>query len=945
MTRLTPPKSPVVSKKKSGCMWGLYSLFDFRQGRSDKKLISYRKGLKKHVVGERNLKRHDLLDKLEGKCQGIDDKSKSLLDPDIQNEKKLKGDEISTMQQINLVDPDMQSSSKGTCQLAKNNGKARKNCQRPCHVTLHGQAEAERHKQPSQPNSMDRFSNKIDSAATKEISFKQSRPKKRRGFGCRNVDFVAHSQVNNLELVQMKDAVEAVVNQKFIDGKYLSSNGVNQQSKQLLDALQILNKNKELFTKLLQDPNSLLVKHIQNLKDSQTTKQQRKSFSEAKISEYHQTDCARQYEEPACTEKSKASDNFQSKGRNDPQFSETITVLKPDLTTIQNSAGETNHCTSLQSYNSLEESAKNVRITYFPFGRVTRKLRHAMGVSKKDQQLLSTNVMNNRSPYECKRFEDGHKGKGREITRLNSPTIMHVDNGEMAKSSNDIWKRDKIDKLEGFKSSTGHETASSSQSSFRSSNLMVFSHYKKSESDMDLEALKHPSEVLKTKSMGHTFSQSQTPKTWQRKTDFFRIPSPVRDSEHGSIMEDMRFVPYRSCQLVYENKWKFQKEQKERCSSSLKRHKEAPPDNKQPNNQLQLFDTKSNISETSCAPTKVIEVDSGFKGCVKILEAIGTIHPEERNPMEVPAEPDGTDKISTFHGGEANPLGGMSKCDSIGDTYMAEANDIIHTASSNEEYEHFRCFKQDSSFDDQPSTSSVDDVSSSTPSSIETVPDPDTIEDRRHQSSPISVLEPFFTDETSPESTLCNSAEDHSCSALSMSPLNPKISSATCLDYGSIPDNIRELLQMTGINWDELLKKFHEADQLLELDLSSLLDTAKVQANQSCDNHRLIIDCIKDVLLKVYHSHFRFSHWVSLTKPNFQTLPVEKFVIHEITKCIDWHLLKQPSPITLEELVVKDLTRCGTWLDIQNDVEDIVVETVEDALEELIMETILELQI
>lgn len=88
---------------------------------------------------------------------------------------------------------------------------------------------------------------------------------------------------------------------------------------------------------------------------------------------------------------------------------------------------------------------------------------------------------------------------------------------------------------------------------------------------------------------------------------------------------------------------------------------------------------------------------------------------------------------------------------------------------------------------------------------------------------------------------------------------------------------------MTGINWDELSKKFHEADQLLELDLSSLLDTAKVQANQSCDTHRLIIDCIKDVLLKVYHSHFRFSHWVSLTKPNFQTLPVEKFVIHEIT--------------------------------------------------------------
>lgn len=539
------------------------------------------------------------------------DENNNLLDPDIQNEKKLEGKEISTRQQINLVDPDMQSTSKGTCQLPKNNGKARKNCQRPRYIALHGQAEAERHKQPSHPNSADRSWTKIDTAATKEISFKQLHPKKRRGFGCKNVDFVTYDKTNNinLELVQMKDAAEAIVNQKFIDGKYLSSNGVNQESKQLLDALQILNKNKELFTKLLQDPNSILVKHIQNLRDSKTTKQQRKSCSEAKMSEYHQS-------LSACTQKPKSSDDFQSKGRDVPQFSERIIVLKPDSTTMRNSADEINHCSSLQSYNSLEESAKSVRPKYFPFGRVTRKFRHAMGVSKKDQQLITINDMNNKPRCACQRFEDGDKGQGREITRLNSLSIMHVDNGETEKSFNDIQKRGKIDNLKGFKSSIGHETASSSESCFRSSNSLVFSHYKKSEPKKDLEALKHLSEVLKTKDVGYNYNQDQAPKTWQRKTDFLHKPSPVRDSEHGSIMEDMRFFPYRNCQLVYENKWKFQKEQKESCSSSLKQNEEAPPDNKKPNNQLQFLDTKSSFSETCCAPTKVLEVDSGFKGAV-----------------------------------------------------------------------------------------------------------------------------------------------------------------------------------------------------------------------------------------------------------------------------------------------------------------------------------------
>lgn len=80
-------------------------------------------------------------------------------------------------------------------------------------------------------------------------------------------------------------------------------------------------------------------------------------------------------------------------------------------------------------------------------------------------------------------------------------------------------------------------------------------------------------------------------------------------------------------------------------------------------------------------------------GCVKILEATDTILPGEMNFMEVPPEPDGTNKIITIHAGETNPSGMLSKLDRTDGTYTAETN-IIHTTKYNQEYEHFRCFKQ-----------------------------------------------------------------------------------------------------------------------------------------------------------------------------------------------------------------------------------------------------------
>lgn len=40
-------------KDQSGCMWGLISIFDFRQGRSTRRLLSDRKLGSRHAVGKK----------------------------------------------------------------------------------------------------------------------------------------------------------------------------------------------------------------------------------------------------------------------------------------------------------------------------------------------------------------------------------------------------------------------------------------------------------------------------------------------------------------------------------------------------------------------------------------------------------------------------------------------------------------------------------------------------------------------------------------------------------------------------------------------------------------------------------------------------------------------------------------------------------------------------
>lgn len=616
------------------------------------------------------------------------------VDSDMASKRKLKGEDLSTEPQMNKKfatdeGEDIPSNSKFVGHLPKNNGKTSKTRQR---------SHEAKHQKHSNSVLVEEPLNKLNSAALPEVSSKEVHSKNRRGCGCKSIDTVKHDQHNEINLVPVQlNAAEAIINQKFVDG-------VNHQSKQLLDALEILNSNKELFRKLLQDPNSLLVKHIEDLRDSQVRTHQSKSPGEANISEYR-TSKARQSEGPSSIHTLKSCDIYPSQENGESEFPERIIVLKPGPASMEISSESIN--TSMQS---LRNNGQRDTPANSSFSRIKRKLRHAISESRKEQHSKSIDGTLNTSP--CQSTGDDCKGKGMKIIRSNSPI---VDGGGVTKSSLDIKKRENIGKVKQCESSIGREAASTSGSGLGSSNFSLVSQPEREESETSVEAGKHLSELLNNGNKEKSYFERQAQKTWGSvmsfpEYDFLPTCNPVRDWENRFLNEQMTFSPYSNCQMVYENKWRLNKEKKASYSSPLRQDVEALPDNKKLDDQLQVFDTRQNNSDypftdinvlgdiSSPKGLELLNIDFSLiskvlfclannpspAGCVQILENDNTMHHGETSSLEVPSESESAYKFDTIKAnntirpGDTNYLEVLSKPDCTEKTNTTETNDTSY---------------------------------------------------------------------------------------------------------------------------------------------------------------------------------------------------------------------------------------------------------------------------
>lgn len=72
---------------------------------------------------------------------------------------------------------------------------------------------------------------------------------------------------------KLNEAKMALVHENFIDAQHLATDEKLQSSKEFLNALEVLQSNKDLFLKFLQEPNSLLAKHPQDIQSTSETRE------------------------------------------------------------------------------------------------------------------------------------------------------------------------------------------------------------------------------------------------------------------------------------------------------------------------------------------------------------------------------------------------------------------------------------------------------------------------------------------------------------------------------------------------------------------------------------------------------------------------------------------------------------------------------------------------
>ncbi|KAG6688594.1 hypothetical protein I3842_11G132900 [Carya illinoinensis] len=745
-----------------------------------------------------------------------------------------------------VTDKMRNSQRKPVNSLLRNHGTENKTCQGSCGIPVQVWEDVvnTEHYPPSHKRIVDISLNKlIPSASTKEFC-KEVHPKKRRSYGCKSISCVDYDRMKgiNLQPAQTNEA-EETGNQKFSDRKYLSRDEAGHESKQLSDALKILNSNKELFIELLQDPNSLLVKRIHGLKNSQVKGSQTQFFPGAKLSEY-QICNMRQHEESASPERLKSCDRYLPKGSGDPIPSDRIVVLTPGPTSIQKSAERVESYFSLQYPFSLRIKGQSARPALFSFGRVKRKLKSVLGFNKKERHWMPIKKKLEKSLCDCEGSEDGGNILNTKVAGIKLPSGV-LDVCGMEKSSLDVGKTDKTQK--------------------------------------------------------HALLPTL---------------NPGRDWEIGFSLGQKRFSPYGNHQMIYENRCGFQKERKHSCLSYVKKNIEALPsdDAMKPNDPLQVPETKPNISENHFADIKVKEYD---------MSPIG-----ETKALDVPSE-----SYSTHQGGPNHGTGTLYACEKIG--YMESSR--LHSSSKNQQLKF------------------LSEVSVSNSSSYQRVEDSENQKDQAMQPSQLSVLEKVFTENlVIPSSNIYQPAElpvealqvnfegHHPC-AEERPPLGPKINVTTTMNGdASYSEYISAVLQASGLNWDELSIKCHSSEQLPD---QSLFNGLKMSNNQFCGAFMLLFDCINEVLAEACQSNSGSSPWILCIKPIIQPLTVDKTVIQEVRKCVDRYLLPQPPPQTPQQLAEQDLARSRTWLHIGEETEDIAIEMVEGALEELLMEIILELYI
>ncbi|KAK0582382.1 hypothetical protein LWI29_024960 [Acer saccharum] len=912
-------------KDQLGCMWGLISIFDFRYGRSTQRLLSDRRRESKHANGGGNRRNKPVPLTFNENCQEDGEESRTAAanagKPSV---KKLIEEEMISEQdskrEINDIevepkdsDSEQGSHKKKTRKRLKRNRK--KSCDSTHDLDSPGNLKSE---QPGHQNSEYEFISSLDIDNIMEEFCHQIRQK--------SIDYVKHDQPGELHVhsnlknpdfeEKLKEAIKLLISQKLVKGKHFTEDGEFHPSKELMDALQILGSDRELFVKHLQDPNSPLVKSIQNFPDEQLEKDKdSKSLAENNLLDQglgnpRQSDeLVNRKQRKFLRRKVKSQGKDPSNEDKTSQASNRIVILKPGPTGMQNQETASSVGLSPESHYIIRNKGTSERNgSHFFLTEIKRRLKNAMG---KEHQRISTDRTSKGSSYECQNVGDRNRGT-KENIGMSSPSKDHFFMEKIARPVS-AKKGDKTGKLKDDELNTVHKTADLPNQ--RASNIY-------------LEAKKHLSEMLGNGDENPDSSSGRIPRTLGTilslpEYNISPVGSPGRKWDPSFVTAQMRFLDTDNSQKVNEIASSLEQGSHVDHLGQITEILATQPciSDDGTDNKGESPNLNSNILDEQIQDIEVEKISSfigdemSSKGDVDVVKTNGIVVEEENNVLDAPCEP--------------------SSSSSIKDD---DESEICYAQRAS------RFMKQDSSEENQlPSSPLASPSNSPIPKKVE---DHETAIDILERPSPVSVLEPLFADDDiSPAGTRSNYGE------ISMQPLRIKFEEhdlstedqiiqvkSSMEDKESIYKYVKAVLQASGLNWDELCIKLVSTDELID---PSFADEVEFVPSKLCYEQKLLFDCINEALMEICGHYFGCSPWVSFAKPYIRPVPNMENVLGEVWEGVSWHLLPLPIPHTLDQTVRKDMAKSGTWMDLRYDTDTIASEMGDDILDDLMEDTVL----
>ncbi|XP_027349562.1 uncharacterized protein LOC113861145 [Abrus precatorius] len=902
-------------KDQSGCMWGFISMFDFRHGRLTRKLIADKRHGNKHAVGAFLTKnKFETLSNLDEECQGNFDRGESkrltvTTDADKLSVKKLIEEEM-------IIDQDG-IKEEGNAEVESK--QSRLGHEDPPKTDS-------KRKKKSRKKSRDMDSHDLDSIATlkPDVSHNQhSRQRSKDNFDLDKImedfchteaacsmmhdnDDKFHAQSNQNHVVSenlARDAIHEFVNQMILNGKDLPEDRKFLCSDEFMEALQVISSDKELFLRLLQDPNSRLLKYIQELENARGKGDKDcSSVTGSKSSDQDHVDLKQTREIVNRKHRNFFRKRVKSQSKNPTnenektEFSNRIVILKPALMGMQISESENNLASSLESHNIVHYKGPSVRVgSHFSLTEIKKKLKHAMGKERHGNPDGITRKL----PVDRQNKVPGGKSNGKDNTGMRSPNKDHFFIEKIARPMFDVVKGNKTSTLKDSELNAEHESGTPKQ---RVSNIYI-------------EAKKHLCEMLDNGDENANISSRQFPKTLGRilsipEYNFSPLGSPGRDLERHYVTAQARFSsPDKTREVDADNLSPKQ--------ATFIGHPDQETNNLE--KQSSICDENSNDKAPDNKSESNFSHDLGHvdtsKACYPVRDEIvvedNVESTEEKNVLESSLDPNGL-------------IAGKDRDHDI--------LEIPDDASCSE------CLNQDITEDNQPSSP----CQSFIPKKIEELESGTDVSGRP---SPVSVLDTSFSDDDiGPGYSRCQPVklpvqplqihfQERDCS-----PREQFNRGKYCLEENElIYDYVKAVFHTSGLTRDQLLMKCLSSDEILD---PSLFDQVEFFSNLLCHDQKLLFDCINEVLMEVCQHYFGVSPWVSFVNPSIRPSPYMKRVILKVWEGVCWHVLPLPLPRTLEQIIRKDMGRSGTWMNLGPDAEMVGVDMAEAILAELMDDTI-----